>query len=51
MTRKPREAGILLQIVSGSGRRPAIYGFEPLITIIRAESEEWQARGMNCLAA
>jgi Fic family protein len=40
MTRKLREAGILSQIVPGSGRRPAIYGFEPLIAIIRAESEE-----------
>jgi Fic family protein len=40
MTRKLREAGILSQIVPGSGRRPAIYGFEPLIAIIRQESEE-----------
>lgn len=40
MTRKLREAGILSQIVPGSGRRPAIYGFEPLIAIIREESEE-----------
>lgn len=40
MTRKLREAGILSQIVPGSGRRPAIYGFEPLIAIIRKESEE-----------
>ena len=40
MTRKLREAGILSQIVPGAGRRPAIYGFEPLIAIIRAESEE-----------
>lgn len=40
MTRKLREAGILSTIVPGSGRRPAIYGFEPLIAIIRRESEE-----------
>ena len=40
MTRKLREAGILSQIAPGSGRRPAIYGFEPLIAIIRKESEE-----------
>lgn len=40
MTRKLRDAGILSQIVPGSGRRPAIYGFEPLIAIIRQESEE-----------
>ena len=40
MTRKLREAGILSQIVAGSGRRPAIYGFEPLIAILREESEE-----------
>lgn len=37
MTRKLREAGILSQIVPGAGRRPAIYGFEPLIAIIRNE--------------
>lgn len=40
MTRKLREAGILSQIMPGSGRRPAIYGFEPLIAIIRQEAEE-----------
>lgn len=40
MTRKLREAGILSQIIPGSGRRPAIYGFEPLIAIIRQEAEE-----------
>lgn len=40
MTRKLREAGVLSQIVPGSGRRPAIYGFEPLIAIIREGSEE-----------
>lgn len=40
MTRKLREAGVLSQIVPGSGRRPAIYGFEPLIAIIRHEAEE-----------
>lgn len=40
MTRKLREVGLLSQILPGSGRRPAIYGFEPLIAIIRAESEE-----------
>lgn len=38
MTRKLREVGILSQIVPGSGRRPAIYGFEPLISIIREEN-------------
>lgn len=37
MTRKLREVGILSQIVPGAGRRPAIYGFEPLIAIIRNE--------------
>lgn len=40
MTRKLRDAGILSQIVAGAGRRPAIYGFEPLIAILREESEE-----------
>lgn len=40
MSRKLREVGILSQIVAGSGRRPAIYGFEPLISIIREESKE-----------
>lgn len=40
MTRKLREAGILSQIAAGAGRRPAIYGFEPLIAILREESEE-----------
>lgn len=40
MSRKLREAGILSQIVPGSGRRPAIYGFAPLIAIIRQETEE-----------
>lgn len=40
MTRKLREVGILSQIAPGSGRRPAIYGFEPLIGIIRRETEE-----------
>ena len=40
MTRKLREVGILSQIVAGSGRRPAIYGFEPLIRILREGSEE-----------
>lgn len=39
MTRKLREVGILSQIVPGAGRRPAIYGFEPLIEIIRRETE------------
>jgi Fic family protein len=39
MTRKLREVGILSQIIPGSGRRPAIYGFKPLIDIIRAETE------------
>lgn len=37
MTRKLREVGILSQIAAGAGRRPAIYGFEPLIAIIRNE--------------
>ncbi|MGB3313789.1 MAG: Fic family protein [Albidovulum sp.] len=37
MSRKLREVGILSQIVPGAGRRPAIYGFEPLISIIRNE--------------
>ncbi|HQU68454.1 MAG TPA: Fic family protein [Albidovulum sp.] len=37
MTRKLREVGILSQIVPGAGQRPAIYGFEPLIAIIRSE--------------
>lgn len=40
MTRKLREIGILSQYAAGSGRRPAIYGFKPLIDIIRAETEE-----------
>jgi Fic family protein len=40
ISRKLREAGILSTILPGSGRRPAIYGFEPLIAIIRRESEE-----------
>lgn len=40
MTRKLREVGILSQYVAGSGRRPAIYGFKPLIDIIREETEE-----------
>jgi len=39
ITRKLREAGILSQIVAGSGRRPAIYGFKPLIDILRQETE------------
>ena len=39
ITRKLREVGILSQIVPGAGRRPAIYGFEPLIAIIRKETE------------
>lgn len=40
MTRKLREVGILSQIQAGAGRRPAIYGFKPLIDIIRHEAEE-----------
>ncbi|AWD23408.1 Fic family protein [Fuscovulum blasticum] len=40
MTRKLRETGLLSQIVPGSGRRPAIYGFKPLIDIVRHETEE-----------
>lgn len=39
MTRKLREAGLLSQIVAGSGRRPAIYGFKPLIDIVRTETD------------
>lgn len=41
MTRKLRDAGLLSQIVMGSGRRPAIYGFKPLIDIVRSETEGW----------
>ncbi|MFO1175912.1 MAG: Fic family protein [Paracoccaceae bacterium] len=37
MSRKLRDAGILSQIAPGSGRRPAIYGFAPLIAIVRDE--------------
>lgn len=40
MTRKLREVEILSQIVPGAGRRPAIYGFEPLIDIIRNEQRD-----------
>lgn len=40
MARKLREVGILSQIVPGSGRRPAIYGFAPLIQILRDEVEQ-----------
>jgi len=39
MTRKLREAGLLSQIVAGSGRRPAIYGFKPLVDLVRSETE------------
>ncbi|MCB1389444.1 MAG: Fic family protein [Rhodobacteraceae bacterium] len=39
MTRKLREVGILSQIQPGAGQRPAIYGFKPLIDIIRDETE------------
>jgi Fic family protein len=35
MSRKLREIGILTPILEASGRRPAIYGFSPLISIIR----------------
>lgn len=38
MSRKLRKLGILSQIVPGAGRRPAIYGFEPLIAILREET-------------
>ncbi len=41
MTRKLRDAGLLSQIVAGSGRRPAIYGFKPLIDIVRSETDGW----------
>jgi Fic family protein len=34
-TRKLREAGLLSQIEPGSGRRPAMYAFQPLIDIVR----------------
>lgn len=34
-TRKLREAGLLLQVAPGSGRRPAMYAFQPLIDIVR----------------
>lgn len=34
-TRKLREAGLLAQIAPGSGRRPAMYAFQPLIDIVR----------------
>lgn len=34
-TRKLREAGLLLQLAPGSGRRPALYAFQPLIDIVR----------------
>lgn len=39
MTRKLRDVGILSEIVPGAGRRSAIYGFAPLIDIIRKETE------------
>lgn len=35
MSRKLRQIGILTPILEPSGRRPAIYGFSPLISIIR----------------
>jgi len=35
MTRKLREAGLLRQVAPPSGRRPAMYSFEPLLAIVR----------------
>jgi Fic family protein len=35
MTRKLREAGLIVQVVPGAGRRPAMYAFRPLIDIVR----------------
>ena len=38
MTRKLRDVGVLSQIEPGAGRRPALYGFAPLVDLLRAES-------------
>lgn len=35
ITRKLREAGLLVQVAPGAGRRPAMYAFRPLIDIVR----------------
>lgn len=35
MTRKLRDAGLLVQVAPGAGRRPAMYAFQPLIDIVR----------------
>ncbi len=35
MTRKLREAGLIRQVIPGSGRSPAMYTFQPLIDIVR----------------
>ena len=37
MTRKLREAGLIVQVDAPSGRRPAIYAFKPLIDIVRGD--------------
>jgi Fic family protein len=35
MTRKLREADLIRQVIPASGRRPAMYSFEPLLEIVR----------------
>lgn len=35
MTRKLRDAGLIIQVAPSSGRRPAMYAFKPLIDIVR----------------
>lgn len=35
MTRKLRDAGLIVQVVAASGQSPAMYAFKPLIDIIR----------------
>lgn len=37
MTRKLREAGLIVQVDAPSGRKPAMYAFKPLIDIVRGE--------------
>lgn len=37
MTRKLRDAGLIVQVDAPSGRKPAIYAFKPLIDIVRGE--------------
>ncbi len=37
MTRKLREAGLIVQIDAPSGRKPAMYAFKPLIDIVRGD--------------